>query len=370
MKLNQLLIAALATLTITSACGSNSTPKAVSSEENSATEPVATTQAVTTEPADEVVCNGDPNKASYIVISKETMTLKLYDVNHKVIFNFPVAVGKNYGDKQRERDMKTPEGEFTIQQIVNSTTWSHDFRDGKGKIQGAYGDWFIRLKTPPHTGIGIHGTHDPNSIGTRATEGCIRLNNKNLNKLQPLVKVGMKVTIETSRLDLEADGRTVSESTTPSTQQDAEVATTTPEPAKTVTEPAKQTPAEPAKVEQKPVASTNNAATGTIVEHVIESGEVLGTIAGKYNTTVKRIEELNPGVEATKIRPGQKIRVEKGAPKQEAPKDPNAVYHVVEKGDFGSTIANKYNTSWEKIMELNPGLNERNLQIGKKVRVK
>lgn len=45
-------------------------------------------------------------------------------------------------------------------------------------------------------GIGIHGTHDPASIGTRASEGCIRLENGNLQKLKPYVKVGMKVTVE------------------------------------------------------------------------------------------------------------------------------------------------------------------------------
>jgi hypothetical protein len=31
-----------------------------------------------------------------------------------------------------------------------------------------------------HQGIGIHGTHDDNSIRTRATEGCIRLKNEDL----------------------------------------------------------------------------------------------------------------------------------------------------------------------------------------------
>ena len=154
------------------------------------------------------VGNGDPTKADHIVISKETMTLRLYDVNGKVIYNFPIAVGKNYGNKQRPGDMKTPEGEFSIQQIQPASSWSHDFKDGKGVIPHAYGDWFIRLYTPPHKGIGIHGTHAPESIGTRATEGCIRLNNKNLNRLKPLVKVGMKVRIESSKRDREADGHT------------------------------------------------------------------------------------------------------------------------------------------------------------------
>lgn len=151
---------------------------------------------------------GDPTKPSHIVISKESMTLKLYDVNGKIIYDFPVAMGKNLGNKQCPGDKKTPEGSFVVQQIQPATTWSHDFGDGKGVIPHAYGDWFIRLLTPPHRGIGIHGTHDPSSIGKRVTEGCIRLHNENLNKLKKLVYVGMTVIIETSKKDQEVDNPT------------------------------------------------------------------------------------------------------------------------------------------------------------------
>lgn len=147
---------------------------------------------------------GDSAKASHIVISKEAMTLRLYDSDDLVILEFPIAVGKNYGDKRRNGDMKTPEGEFFIENIHNSSSWTHDFGDGKGQIAGCYGRWFIRLKTPPHTGIGIHGTHLPESIGTRATEGCIRLENSNLDSLKPLVRIGMPVRIESSEQDREA----------------------------------------------------------------------------------------------------------------------------------------------------------------------
>lgn len=76
------------------------------------------------------------------------------------------------------------------------------FRRRQGEIRGAYGSHFIRLKTPGHRGIGIHGTHDPASIGTRATEGCIRLNNGDLLELvKKYVYVGMPVVILTSEAD-------------------------------------------------------------------------------------------------------------------------------------------------------------------------
>jgi lipoprotein-anchoring transpeptidase ErfK/SrfK len=111
------------------------------------------------------------------------------------IKEYGIAVGKNGGDKKRVGDMRTPEGTFAVQQFQDSSRWAHDFRDGKGSIRNAYGPIFIRLKTPPWRGIGIHGTHDPGSIGTSVTEGCIRMNNRDLLEFQKLISVGTKVTI-------------------------------------------------------------------------------------------------------------------------------------------------------------------------------
>jgi lipoprotein-anchoring transpeptidase ErfK/SrfK len=91
--------------------------------------------------------------------------------------------------------MRTPEGVFPIVQIQNASGWTHDFHDGRGQTKGAYGPYFIRLGTPGWSGIGIHGTHAPGSIGTDVTEGCIRLNNNDIAELRAMVKVGDKVVI-------------------------------------------------------------------------------------------------------------------------------------------------------------------------------
>ena len=136
-----------------------------------------------------------------ISISKQTMELTLYDTNNQIVKRYPIACGKNLGNKVKVGDLRTPEGCFTVQEVVNSSHWQHDFKDGKGMIAGAYGPYFIRLYTPPHRGIGIHGTHDDSSIGTRATEGCIRMHNSDLRELKPYVTVGMKVEILTSEAD-------------------------------------------------------------------------------------------------------------------------------------------------------------------------
>jgi len=145
-----------------------------------------------------------PEKALpvHVVVDKGDFSLNVYR-GDSLIHTFPIAVGKASGDKQEVNDNRTPEGDFSISQIQDSHGWSFDFRDGKGPIRGAYGPWFFRLDTSAKrtrsgkawTGIAIHGTHDPSSVGTNASEGCVRMNNGDLQALKRIVRVGTAVTI-------------------------------------------------------------------------------------------------------------------------------------------------------------------------------
>ena len=335
----------------------------------------------------EVALNGDPNKADRIVISKESMTLNLFDSDGALIFSFPVAVGKNYGNKQQVGDMKTPEGDFTIQQIQDASAWKHNFGDGKGEIAGAYGNWFIRLKTPGHTGIGIHGTHAPESIGTRATEGCIRLNNADLDKLKPLVRVGMKVTIESSVKDMEADGRSEENGLNKATLAEEDAASDN------LFKDIADNKKEIGSIDVEKIAEVDDNA----VDHVIAEGDNFSTLAKKYETTADRIQKLNPDVDPKKIQIGQKIRVkgnkplvkeekkaevkteekaeEKKAEEKKAEEtstsNGEAFYHTVEAGETMGHIAFKYEGATQKsIQALNPDVDPAKLQIGQKIRVK
>lgn len=138
--------------------------------------------------------------ADRIVIDKPALMIYVISEQTDTLFRAPVCVGKNLGDKQRKGDMRTPEGNFTITQIQDASTWTHDFNDGAGERKGAYGPYFFRLATPPHTGIGIHGTCFPERISTRDSEGCIRLLDDDLRRLRPYVFKGMKVTITPDKL--------------------------------------------------------------------------------------------------------------------------------------------------------------------------
>ncbi len=146
-------------------------------------------------------------KASYIVIDKGAMTLTVYDAACSQIFTTPISCGRAYGDKKQSGDNRTPEGFFTISQIRNASSWSHDFNDGLGKRKGAYGGWFLRLLAPPHSGLGIHGTHIPQSLGYRDSEGCIRIENRVLEQLRQMVDVGTPVVILPSAKDEKVNNR-------------------------------------------------------------------------------------------------------------------------------------------------------------------
>ena len=142
-----------------------------------------------------------------IHIHKSSHTLELYEKGQSSpIKTYYIAIARNPGDKKRAGDCTTPTSwgnavatvtgaaagtssskvAFQVESIENASYWSHDFGDGKGVIQGAYGPWFISLNTG-WDGIGIHGTHDPASIGTNVSEGCIRMHNPDVDELKNII---------------------------------------------------------------------------------------------------------------------------------------------------------------------------------------
>lgn len=105
-----------------------------------------------------------------IDVDKRTLTVLVDDKPFKT---FPCAVGKT--------STKSPIGDWAI--IQKSTNWG-----------GGFGTRWMGLNVP--WGIfGIHGTNKPGSIGTAASGGCIRMFNRDVEQLYPLVKVGTRVSI-------------------------------------------------------------------------------------------------------------------------------------------------------------------------------
>lgn len=123
-----------------------------------------------------------------IVVRKGESVLEL--VTDDGTERFTVAIGSNPdgADKRAEGDLRTPEGEFEIVSVEDSSEWEHE----GAKV---YGPFFMRLACHPWEGIGIHGTDDPALVGTKSTRGCIRMRNEDLETLVHLTGVGTRVTI-------------------------------------------------------------------------------------------------------------------------------------------------------------------------------
>jgi len=130
----------------------------------------------------------------WILIGKGCFELSTWNGTEREAV-FPIAVGENPGNKERVGDRRTPEGVFRVERTHDSRTWVHDFGDGKGPVEGAYGPFFIRLETG-WKGIGIHGTHDPSSLGKMVTEGCIRMSNEAVMEIVERSVPGTVVIIE------------------------------------------------------------------------------------------------------------------------------------------------------------------------------
>ena len=203
MKNTMLLMYVLAALFALPSCGSSGNQS--TEPENNKTIETVIADTIKAVPSDSATFYSEVvnKKNCFIVISKPEYRLYVCEVvNGDTLkrVHYPVCVGKNKGQKQKPGDMKTPEctvkNPFIITEIVDASKWTHDFGDGRGAIL-AYGDWFMRLKTPGHSGIGIHGsTNNESSVPGRGSEGCIRLRNDDLNELKAKYAfVGMRVVI-------------------------------------------------------------------------------------------------------------------------------------------------------------------------------
>ena len=209
MKKMTLIFSLLAALFAMPSCGTTPSDKVVEKQEPIVEMiPMDTIDVV---PADSATYYSDVvnKKNCFILISKPEYRLyvcEVVDADTLKRVHYPVCVGKMKGQKQKKGDMKTPEctpeNPFFITEIVDASNWHHDFSDGRGSIL-SYGHWFMRLKTPGFSGIGIHGsTNNEESVPGRGSEGCIRLRDDDLIQLKEnYAFVGMRVVILADELE-------------------------------------------------------------------------------------------------------------------------------------------------------------------------
>jgi lipoprotein-anchoring transpeptidase ErfK/SrfK len=90
----------------------------------------------------------------------------------------------------------SPAGTFSIATRLVDPTWYHQ---GKVVPPGKANPLGTRWLGLSVKGYGIHGTNVPSSIGRNASHGCIRMRNRDVEKLFEMVAVGDQVELYTER---------------------------------------------------------------------------------------------------------------------------------------------------------------------------
>jgi LysM repeat protein len=122
------------------------------------------------------------------------------------------------------------------------------------------------------------------------------------------------------------------------------------------------------------VTGTESAA-GPMKEYTIVKGDTLGAIAKRNHTTVSAIRAANPGIEPTRIRPGQKIQVPTGSPSTTSTTGNNTTSangggktYTVKSGDTLTKIARRHGITINQLSEAN-NLRTSRVNVGQKLKI-
>ena len=115
---------------------------------------------------------------------------------------------------------------------------------------------------------------------------------------------------------------------------------------------------------QKKLNSKNSR---EIIIHVVKKGDTLSSIAKKYSIKKESIIKVNKLPDENYIFIGQNLKIVDNL----VPEKSNInYYHEIKKGENLTEIANKYNLSLSKLVEINGIENQNILKIGAKLKLK
>lgn len=121
------------------------------------------------------------------VVWKSSFLVTVY-VGDVVVRSYPCAHGKP--------GHETPETVFTLGATTENPDWHYGgdviaFGDPRNPL----GTHFVQFQHESYSGFGIHGTNEPESMGTQASLGCIRLGAAEIAEFARFVPRGTKVEV-------------------------------------------------------------------------------------------------------------------------------------------------------------------------------
>jgi lipoprotein-anchoring transpeptidase ErfK/SrfK len=126
---------------------------------------------------------GDP----FVIVNKKTNEMAFVNEN-RIQTVLSVATGKT--------EELTPEGTFTI--TVKAVDPYYRKKDiPGGSTENPLGTRWIGFDAEDTDGriYGLHGTNQPESIGKRVSQGCIRLQNEAIESLFDLIPLGTRIVV-------------------------------------------------------------------------------------------------------------------------------------------------------------------------------
>ena len=111
----------------------------------------------------------------------------------------------------------------------------------------------------------------------------------------------------------------------------------------------------------------NSKDFGEIIIHVVKKGDTLSSISKKYSIKKESIIKVNNLLNENYIFIGQNLKIVENLIPE---KNSNFYYHVIKKGENLTEIANKYNLSLSKLLEINDIENQNILEVGTKLKLK
>ena len=131
-----------------------------------------------------------PIEPIHVVVEKRSFLMAVY-VGDAILRLYWVGHGA---------DDKTPVTEFTVSDKIENPHWYAP--DGKtyafGDPKNILGKYFIKFASASYSGFGAHGTPQPETIGTMASMGCIRMYDKDIEELFRLLPRRAKVEVRDS----------------------------------------------------------------------------------------------------------------------------------------------------------------------------
>lgn len=127
------------------------------------------------------------------VVYKSTFTMDLY-LQRTYIKTYKVGIGKEGHDTPAGRwrlksgeksDRQPPWTDPETKRVYVNTDPDYPLGTRWIPIEG------LDVNTEKRTGFALHGTKDPESIGTRSSRGCIRLHNDDVEEVYDLLRAGV-----------------------------------------------------------------------------------------------------------------------------------------------------------------------------------